>query len=679
MDYAGLISYSFSGLVFIFLFTLMAIKWRGGRQATILIFAILITSIWAAVFALNSIWPISNFLVFTLEMIKIALWILFLYVLLENTGKPVWYLFGWIIIFVWTGFLVLGNLLSIEFVGLFKINAVVDIFGLLIFSLLGIVIIEQYFRNSPINRRWAIKHMCVGIGGMFAYDIFLYSEALLFRKVNLDLWNARGLITAFLAPMIAISAVRNPQWSVVPFVSRHFVFYSTSLISAGIYLFLMALAGYYIKQQSGEWGTITQIVFFVGAILVLLVVMFSGQVRARYKKFLSEHFYSNKYDYREEWLRITQILSATNTGKTIYQRVLEGVAQIVYSSAGILWIKKETDIYYAISAWNMHAPEKDILGEDIEFIHAIEKEQRVIDIVEYIKNPKKHKNISIPKWITSMPDAWLIVPIIHENSLYGIILLAKSITSATHTWEDSELLLTVGQQVSSYMLQYETTQKLIEANKFEAFNRLSAFVVHDLKNVVAQLNMIVVNAKKFKDNPVFIEDAFLTIDNAVSKMNRMLNQLQKKETCAENKKIQIKKILENVLLMRSSDIPVPILDSKINDLCVTTNGDQLTSILEHLVKNAQEATPSEGEVILSIERQKAMALIIIKDTGSGMDRDFIRDRLFKPFDTTKGNAGMGIGAYESREFIKDAGGHLDVDSVVGQGTTIKIYLPLSNG
>jgi signal transduction histidine kinase len=101
-------------------------------------------------------------------------------------------------------------------------------------------------------------------------------------------------------------------------------------------------------------------------------------------------------------------------------------------------------------------------------------------------------------------------------------------------------------------------------------------------------------------------------------------------------------------------------------------------VLEHLVQNAQEATAAEGKVELRLGRQQELAVIEIEDSGCGMDTQFIRERLFKPFDTTKGNAGMGVGAYEAREFVLGAGGDIQVSSEPGVGTRFTVTLPLAS-
>src|SRR5690606_29556168 len=131
--------------------------------------------------------------------------------------------------------------------------------GLLILALAGLLFIEQIYRNAGEEQRWALKFLCLGVGGMFAYDLILYADALMFLRLDPDLWSARGAVNAMVVPLLAISAARNPQWSLDVFVSRRFVFYGATLAGAGLVLLVMAAGGYYVRLYGGEWGTVAQV------------------------------------------------------------------------------------------------------------------------------------------------------------------------------------------------------------------------------------------------------------------------------------------------------------------------------------------------------------------------------------------------------------------------------------
>src|SRR5690606_5606242 len=181
-------------------------------------------------------------------------------------------------------------------------------------SLVGMLLVEHLYRNTSPQQRWSLKFLCLGLGAAFAFDFYLFSDAMLFRSVNADIWSARGVVVAIIAPLLAVSAARNPTWSLDVSVSRQFVLHSTTLLAAAGYMLVMATAGYYIRFFGGTWGGLLQVTFLFGAGVVLVLALFSGTLRARIKIFLSKHFFSYRYDYREEWLRFTQTLSDTQPG-----------------------------------------------------------------------------------------------------------------------------------------------------------------------------------------------------------------------------------------------------------------------------------------------------------------------------------------------------------------------------
>ena len=257
-------------------------------------------------------------------------------------------------------------------------------------------------------------------------------------------------------------------------------------------------------------------------------------------------------------------------------------------------------------------------------------------------------------------------------------MLAQSRAPRTCNWEDNDLLKTAGREAASHLAQMEAAEALVNARQFEAFNRLSAFLIHDMKNVVTQLTLVVNNAAKHKHKPEFVEDAFKTIENAAAKMNRLLNQLRSGTvTRGRLSEVDLEQLLTEVVADQHGRLPLPVLQCQAQGLIMRVERDRLADVLGHIIQNAQEATPSDGQVEVMLQNSGSMAVIEVRDTGCGMDGDFIRNRLFRPFDSTKGRSGMGIGAYEAREFIRELGGQLNVRSEPGAGTCFHIELPVA--
>jgi len=200
--------------------------------------------------------------------------------------------------------------------------------------------------------------------------------------------------------------------------------------------------------------------------------------------------------------------------------------------------------------------------------------------------------------------------------------------------------------------------------------------MHDLKNLIAQQALVVENAAKHKENPAFVEDAIKTIDNSVGRMSNLLRKLQQQETI-DVERLQLHKILIDAVKKCQSNRPPPSLRLETQSLKVEADRDHLTMILANIIKNAQEATAASGFVDVTLREDGKNATITVEDNGAGMDSEFVQNRLFKPFDTTKSGKGMGIGVYQTREFIAGLGGRVEVESTVNEGTTFTITIPAS--
>lgn len=679
------ISYSATAVFFLGLTVVLLTSWRGRLQGGLLALAALMTALWAAAavyLAAAGGTPALNLLQLA-EILRNAAWFGFVLRLLApamGQGPNGVFkrrllrsgIFGFcaaLILFPYLGGLLPG----------LAAGANLYLLGFVVLAVIGLALVEQLFRNTRMEERWSIKFLCLGLGGMFAYDFFLYSEALLFKHIDADLWGARGMINALVAPLIAVSAARNPQWSLDVFVSRRVVFHSAALLGAGVYLLAMAAGGYYLRIYGGSWGGVAQVTFLFGAAIILLLLMFSGALRAKLKVFLSKHFYSYKYDYRDEWLKFIGTLSSGLADEHLRERAVKGLAEIMDCPGGMLWMRGESGAYEPVAHWNMSDPVAAREPADGSLVKFIEERQWVINLDEYDGEPEFYQGLELPAWLKGLTKtAWLVVPLAHHDTLLGFVVLGRPRTARSFNWEDSDLLKTAGRQAASYLALLETTRALVDARQFEAFNRLSAYVVHDLKNLAAQLALVVSNAEKHIDNPEFMKDAIGTVDNAAAKMNRMLAHLRNKGPQGQKaaEAVDLVKVLCEVNEARAARKPVPTLECEKHGLYVAADRDRLGAVVEHIIQNAQEATPGDGSVRVRLKQEGAYAVIEVEDNGCGMDSNFIRERLFRPFDTTKGNAGMGIGVYESREFVHLLGGQIDVSSAPGEGTLFRIALPL---
>jgi putative PEP-CTERM system histidine kinase len=683
--YAGTISYGLATAAFLLLTLLLLMSGRHHSQGTLLALAAFGSSLWSAGLAYTATpFPSTSLLASTLEVIRSILWLVFIIRAIrllpgqsaeQGDRRRMRYLstmvLGYAVVLLGATVVIHGGDVSSRPTE----NFFVDIVGRILLAVAAMGLVEQFFRNAPPAQRWGIKYLCLGLGGMFAYDFFLYADAMLFRHIDPQLWAARGIVNALTMPLIVISTARNPDWAFDVHVSRRFVFHTTSLFGAGIYLLIMAVAGYYIRMFGGSWGGVFQAAFFFGAFTLLISMLFSGTLRAKLKVFLSKHFFTYKFDYREEWLRFTRALSKGAPGERPYERLVQAIAELVESPAGCLWVRHDGGGFVRTMHWNMPGVGNEAEPADGPLARFLRERQWVINLEEYSNTPELYGDLDMPVWLRQMPRAWLVVPLILHEELVGFIVLARARSEHGFNWEVSDLLKTAGQQAASYLAQMRAADALLVARQFESFNRMSAFVVHDLKNLVAQLSLMLSNAEKYKHNPEFQDDMISTVENSVEKMNRLLAQLRRGGTPSETvSRVEVGDLMRRVLADKVAFKPHPAIVEQAAGLSVCADSERLQRVVGHIVQNACEATPYDGKVEIRLSRDEACAIIEIEDSGVGMDEQFIRERLFQPFDSTKGS-GMGIGAHECREYIQSLGGRVDVRSVMGAGSTFTIRIP----
>ena len=538
-----------------------------------------------------------------------------------------------------------------------------------------LMLVEQLFRNVTEDSQWNVKPLCLALAGGALFDLYLYSQAVLFNSVDTDAVSIRGAVHTLMVPLLLLASTRRSDWISKIQVSRKVAFHSATLLIAGIYLIFVSGVGYYVRYFGGEWGRALQLALVFFGLLMLIILALSGSVRAKLRVFVGKHFFAYRYDYREEWLRFTKTLSSQNSPQEMGQQVVRGLADLLESPGGGLWMKSRGESSFRQTArWNLaQAVEKE--DSSSALCQFMVSSGWVINLEEFRSSPRRYGQLALPTWLQEIEQAWLIVPLNVGEEMIGFVVLARARTRLEVNWEVNDLLKTAGRQAASFLAQMQATEALLEVRKFDAFNRMSAFVVHDLKNIVTQLALMMKNAQRHSQNPEFQQDMLLTVENSLDRMRQLMLQLREGATppgTAVGVNLgEIVDRIEATAAGRGRKLEVEIIHR------IGTRGheERLERIIGHVVQNAFDATAAAGRVRLSLGRQGGQARIEVADTGQGMSQEFIRDRLFKPFQTTK-QAGMGIGAYESFQYVQELGGKIEVDSELNRGTKVTILLPL---
>jgi len=679
----GVAGYTVAAVSYLIFTLLLLTGWRGRLQGGLLVLATGFTVIWATTLAAWSGMEMPGAgLVQAVETLHLLVWLVFMVSILRYAQGGNWGSSGirTLVMFMYGLALVLlaVPLIADRLVPTEQ-GTVISFLGYVVLTVSGLFLVENLYRNTRIEQRWGIKFLCIGIGSLFAYDFFMYAQALLFKQLDIALWSARGAVYTLIAPLIGISVARNPQWSVSVFISRKLVFHTATLLAAGTYLLLMAAAGYYIKTYGGAWGTALQIVFLFGAGVVLLALLFSGQLRARIQVFLGKHFFRHRYDYREQWLNFTNALSLCKQEALPHECVVRAIAEVVDSPGGLLWLCRKDGCLEQVSHWGVSGGENEVIAGDNVLVRYLEERAWVVNLDEYQSDPELYLPLDLPGWVLELQHAWLLVPLLDQSRLLGIIVITQPRAKVPFNWELRDLLKTAASQAASHLAQMQAVEALAEARQFEGFHRLSAFVLHDIKNLIAQQSLLVGTAARHKHKPEFIDDAIEIMEHSVAKMQRLMQLLRTGIPSGKLENSNLVMVISEAVNNCAGGSPVPKFDIEMEEVWVTADRDRLASVIENLIRNAQDATEDGGVVSISLECRDNTAAILIEDSGCGMDAAFVRERLFRPFDTTKGDTGMGIGAYECRDYVLSLGGDIQVESEPGKGTCMHISLPLSAG
>ena len=673
------VGYGLAGLVCLVLFVLLLTSFRGRLTGGLLAVATLVSAAWAAVLAWAS-WPpeLGAPLLFLVEMVHDLGWVVFLSGLLRGAagvGR------NWLVrnggIVLTLGIIAFGLIRHVypaPFLGLSGTSGTM-VTGSLLTALYVLVVLEQIYRNARESQRRGLKYLCLGVGGIFVFDLFLYSHAIFSGQVSELFWGVRGFVVMMCIPLIGVAAQRSPLWSVGIFVSREIVFYTATLFGAGVYLTVVGFAGYYLRLVGGNWGAVAQIVFVAAAIILLSVLLMSGKTRTRLRVFISKHFFANKYDYRAEWLRLINTLTAADDNLPLQKRGLKALTEVAASPAAVLWLKSNgSESLVSVSGWNTQ-PDGASFSGDCSLPTFLRRTGWIVDIDELQRDPSRYRALELDPRALGLDDAAYIVPLMHRAELLGFAVLSRPEVPRQLNFEDRDLLKTAGKQIASYLAQEIATEQLAEGRQFEAFNRLTAYLMHDLKNLIAQQSLLIENAQKHRGNPEFIDDALETIKGGVRRMRSVMEHLQQ----APNDKRRLERVELGKLIMQtvsncSDRRPEPRAQIGEQQVWIHADEDRLGMALHHAIRNAQDATDSDGEVRVVLTSEESTCRIQIVDNGVGMSEEFVRERLFRPFDSTKGVQGMGIGAYQLRETVRALGGEMHVVSTEGEGTSLVLEL-----
>ncbi len=570
------------------------------------------------------------------------------------------------------------RLIYLDTVGYYFYLAVV------VLAIIAMVTIEGTLWASRGITRWNIKYAVLGVGGMLGIFIFYYSYPVLYRSIDMNMVASRNAVFVMSTILLAAAFIRQGFLDVEIFVSRRVVFTSATLLVVGIYFIFLGIVGEGLRYF-GENLSRNLILFLAFAGMIGFSIMFlSESFRRKSKRFITDNFYRNRYEYKDEWLKFTGKLSAANNLNEVLDEILSimvetfGVKNVSYWECSNNHTGK--NCRPVRSTHKVSMPEARLaMNSSLIFqsqIGAIYDRNQPDPRIE-----QEHQNIF------TADGVMVVVPVLSVDRLLGLIMLGDSISGASYDDEDYELMLTFSKQGAYAIEKTALSHALAESKEMEAMAKVTSFVMHDLKNMTTSLSMLLENADHHIGNPDFQKDMLSTVQSSVARMSSVMRKLShlKEKQKLRMQPIDLHEIIEGVI----SRIAVPdnvTIDCQIDlqrDLqdrklfSVLGDKNEIKKVLVNLILNAFESISAPGKVIVSVSTSDSEVCVKISDTGCGMSQDFIEEELFKPFSTTK-KGGLGIGMYHCRSIVESHEGRLEVESLEGEGTTFSIYLPLKS-
>ncbi|MDH3513164.1 MAG: PEP-CTERM system histidine kinase PrsK, partial [Gammaproteobacteria bacterium] len=503
-------------------------------------------------------------------------------------------------------------------------NTLVWVTGGYVLSALIVLAAEQLYRNAPSDARSGVTYFCIAIAGVFLFDLIMYGLIIAGATTGPEYWAARGFVNAMLAAPLALGIWRRSRMTPAAQVPRQIAFYLFGITIIAVYMVLVVIGYHYVHTFGGSWSEVGGIVLIVAAIAAAVVVTGSSRIRARTRVFLMKTFLQYKYDYRKEWLRFISTLSTSGLDD-VGTTAVRAVAQIVNSPGGVVWIQEEeSPSYVPVGAWRCAVPNAAPIVEESGLVRFLRNRRWVIDLEEMKRHPERYEDLEIEGWLQGS-DWWLVVPLILGKRLYGFMMLQKPRAVPSLNFEDHDLLRTAGSHVGMHINQAETDKRLSESRQFGAYNRLTAFLMHDLNNVIAQQSLVVKNAERFRHNPDFVDDAIDTIAHSVTRMKRLMEQLSSRSKPPVTRQTDIRQALKNAVKRCQMQQPTPRLEVDELPMWIQADPERLTTVFEHLIRNAQDATQADGEISIEVKAHHGRVVVSIADTGEGMTPEFIRE------------------------------------------------------
>lgn len=541
--------------------------------------------------------------------------------------------------------------------------------------------VEQTFRAAVGTMRWRIKFVVLAVGVIFGARLYIQVQAILFPGSSIVLWpveigslliGCAFLVTAYLRTRLA-------EIDIYPSVAV--LRSSLTILIVGAYL--LAVGGLAQLARRFEFGAFFQwqaIVILVG-MAGLAVLLLSDRTRQRIHVFVVRHFSKAKHDSLGMWTICSRQFSRVRD----QSGVCEAAAKLISEAFGVLsvtvWLldDEQERLVVRSSTARASAASVDASAPDTTSPLVVRGLQTMVGPfdLEPVSGPWADEMRQFNPVTFTTGGNRLCLPLRAGEQILGVVVLADRVNAAVYTVEELELLECVADQMTSVLMNHRLAGEVALARELEAFRTMSLFFVHDLKNAAASLNLMLRNLPVHFNDPAFREDALRGIGNTARRIDEMIARLSslRDQTRLAPAKANLNDIVSEAL-DRVDAVPNVHITRELHPLPgIIVDREQIHNVVTNLVLNARDAVRGDGRIAVQTEHRDGRVLLSVSDNGCGMDKAFVKDSLFRPFQTTKKN-GLGIGLFQSRAIVQAHGGVIHVQTEAGKGTTFLISLPV---
>jgi putative PEP-CTERM system histidine kinase len=540
---------------------------------------------------------------------------------------------------------------------------------------LVLVELERTFRASSGAIRWQIKFVVLGLAVLFATRIYTSSQALLFRSVDTSWHVLDAMGIAFGLTIVAVGVARTRLLDFDVYLSPTALYRSVAALLIATYLLLVGVLAQVLRQIGGGHGMPLAAFLVLLALVGLAVPAFSDNLRRSTRRFISRNLRRPHYDYRREWMAFTDRTTSVVDLNALCAAVARVVSETVGTPSVSVWLSddaKGSPMLAGSTAFTAEQGRALVAGDpDAEAVfRTLVRQEEPLDL--------HGARLPFPAGAASglLSEARYSVALAAGGERLGIMTLSERGGGHALDDEDLDLVRTLARQAAAAASNLRLTTRLMKAREMEAFQHLSAFFIHDLKNLASRLSLTMQNAPRHLDDPEFRKDMLSTVSLTVAEIEQTCSRLWPLSGRLELRRrpVDLNAVVGATLQELNGAIGAAVKQDLVPLPATAIDPEQIQKVLVNLVLNASDAAGAGGEIRVGTAQAEGCVLLTVSDNGCGMSREFVERSLFEPFSTTKRN-GLGIGLFHSRKIVEAHQGRIEVESVEGAGSTFRVVLP----